>query len=63
MAALAADIPAALLADLLGVHVVTAIKRAEIAGRPWGEYPTLRRGAQADRCDQPTGLRATIESR
>jgi hypothetical protein len=63
MAALPADIPAALLADLLGVHVVTAIKWAEIAGRPWGEYPTLRRAAQADRCDQRIGLRATIESR
>jgi integrase len=39
---LAGHVPAALLADLLGVHIATAIKWAEIAGRRWGDYPTLR---------------------
>jgi hypothetical protein len=39
---LARRMPAALVADLLGVHIVTATKWAEIAGRPWGEYPAMR---------------------
>jgi integrase len=39
---LARQMPAALVADLLGVHIVTATKWAEIAGRPWGEYPEMR---------------------
>ena len=38
----AGEIPAAILADLVGVHVDTAVAWGEIAGRPWGEYPTLR---------------------
>jgi hypothetical protein len=39
---LAGQIPAALVADLLGLHIDTATKWADIAGRPWGDYPTLR---------------------
>jgi integrase len=39
---LAGEIPSTILSDLVGVHVHTAIAWAEIAGRPWGEYPTLR---------------------
>ena len=39
---LAGQIPAALVADLLGVHVATATQWAQIAGRPWGDYPALR---------------------
>ncbi|MBA3807301.1 MAG: hypothetical protein H0X28_02730 [Solirubrobacterales bacterium] len=39
---LAGQLPAAILADLLGVHISTATQWAEIAGRPWGDYPALR---------------------
>lgn len=39
---LAGRLPAAIVADLLGVHVTTATKWAQIAGRPWGEYPAWR---------------------
>jgi integrase len=39
---LAGEIPAAILSDLVGVHVNTATAWAEIAGRPWGDYPSLR---------------------
>lgn len=39
---LAGEIPAAILADIVGVHVTTAGAWADIAGRPWGEYPALR---------------------
>ncbi|MGO9977117.1 MAG: hypothetical protein ACLP01_30805 [Solirubrobacteraceae bacterium] len=39
---LAGQMPAALLADLLGVHIATATQWAQIAGRPWGDYPALR---------------------
>jgi hypothetical protein len=42
---LAGRLPAAIVADLLGVHVNTATQWAELAGRPWGEYPSLRAGA------------------
>jgi hypothetical protein len=38
---LAGKIPAAILSDLVGVHVNTATAWAEIAGRPWGDYPSL----------------------
>jgi hypothetical protein len=31
-----------MLADIVGVHVNTAGAWAEIAGRPWGDFPTLR---------------------
>ena len=34
--------PTAILADIVGVHINTAAAWAEIAGRPWGNYPTLR---------------------
>jgi hypothetical protein len=39
---LASQIPAALIADLLGVHIVTATQWAQLAGRFWGDYPALR---------------------
>jgi hypothetical protein len=39
---LAGEMPAAILADIVGVHINTAAAWAEIAGRPWGNYPTLR---------------------
>gem|GEM_PF-4917324 len=39
---LASEIPAAIVAEMLGIHIHTATNRAEIAGRPWGDYPLLR---------------------
>jgi len=39
---LAGEIPAAILADLAGLHISTATAWAQIAGRPWGDYPALR---------------------
>lgn len=39
---LAGQLPAAIVADLLGVHVSTATQWAQIAGRPWGDYPAMR---------------------
>jgi hypothetical protein len=39
---LAAEIPAAVLSDLVGIHVNTAGAWADMAGRPWGDYPSLR---------------------
>jgi integrase len=39
---LAGRLPAAIVADLLGVHITTATQWAQIAGRPWGDYPALR---------------------
>jgi hypothetical protein len=39
---LAGQMPAAVLADLLGINILTATKWAETAGRPWGDYPALR---------------------
>jgi len=39
---IAGHIPAPVLADLLGLGILTATRWAEIAGRPWGDYPALR---------------------
>jgi lambda repressor-like predicted transcriptional regulator len=36
--ALAADLPAAIIADLLGMHVNTAIRWVRYAGRDWADY-------------------------
>jgi len=41
---LAARLPAAIVADVVGVHIATATQWAQIAGRPWGDYPSLRSG-------------------
>jgi hypothetical protein len=38
LAALAADLPAAILADLLGMHVHTAVRWVTYARRDWAEY-------------------------
>jgi hypothetical protein len=59
---LAGEIPAAILSDLVGVHVNTAVAWAEIAGRPWGDYPTIRGADESEpACDvQLVGDRATF---
>ena len=36
--ALAADLPAAILADLLGLHINTAVRWATYARRDWADY-------------------------
>jgi hypothetical protein len=38
LAALAADLPAAILADLLGLHVNTAVRGATYVRRDWTDY-------------------------
>ena len=43
LAHLAATMPAAIVADLLGVSVQTATKWAELTGRTWTDYTTHRR--------------------
>ncbi len=43
---LAGRLPAAIVADMLGVHIATATQWAQIAGRPWGDYPAMRTGAE-----------------
>jgi hypothetical protein len=55
---LAGRLPAAIVADLLGIHVATATQWAQIAGRPWGDYPALRAGhgisgSRNDRREEP----------
>jgi hypothetical protein len=42
LAALAADLPAAVLADLLGLHVNTAVRWVTYARRDWADYLALR---------------------
>lgn len=45
LASLAADLPAAILADLLGMHVNTAVRWVTLARRDWTDY-------LADRADE-----------
>jgi hypothetical protein len=40
--ALAADLPAAIIADLLGMHINTAIRWVRYAGRDWADYLAAR---------------------
>jgi hypothetical protein len=42
LAALAADLPAAILADLLGIHRHTAVRWVAYARRDWAEYLAAR---------------------
>ncbi|MFI6111358.1 hypothetical protein [Kitasatospora sp. NPDC051164] len=46
--ALATDLPAPVLADLLDVHIHTALKWARHAQRDWTTYLTARAGGLAD---------------
>jgi hypothetical protein len=50
IAALAADLPAAILADLLGVHINTAIRWVTYARRDWADFLAAR----AAEHDMPT---------
>jgi hypothetical protein len=51
LAALAAGLPAAILADLLGMHIHTAVRWVTYARRDWTDYLAAR---AAER-DRPTG--------
>ncbi|MEV0225435.1 hypothetical protein [Streptomyces sp. NPDC050704] len=42
LAALTADLPAAILADLLGLHVNTAVRSVTYARREWTDYLAAR---------------------
>jgi hypothetical protein len=44
--ALAADLPAAVLADLLGMHINTAVRWTTYARRDWAEYLAARAADQ-----------------
>ncbi len=46
--ALAADLPAAIIADLLGMHINTAIRWVRYAGRDWADYLAARAAEQDD---------------
>jgi hypothetical protein len=46
-AALAADLPAAVMADLLGMHVTTAVLWVNYARRDWADYLAARPAEQA----------------
>ncbi|MBA8924515.1 hypothetical protein BC739_009081 [Kutzneria viridogrisea] len=48
LAALAADLPAAILADLLGLHVNTAVRWVTYARRDWADYLVLRAADQKE---------------
>jgi hypothetical protein len=47
-AALASDLPAAILADLLGLHVNTAVRWVTYARRDWADYLALRAADQKE---------------
>jgi hypothetical protein len=42
LAALAADLPAAVLADLLGMHINTAVRWVKYGGRDWADFIAAR---------------------
>ncbi|MFI7189943.1 hypothetical protein ACIBQ0_09430 [Nocardia nova] len=48
LADLAADLPAAVLADLLGIHVTAAILWVKRSQRDWADYLAARRADQSD---------------
>jgi hypothetical protein len=48
LAALAADLPAAILADLLGMHVTTAVRWVTYARRDWADYLAARTSDQRE---------------
>jgi hypothetical protein len=60
--ALAADLPAAIIADLLGMHVNTAIRWVRYAGRDWADYLAAR-AAEQDRKSGEAGNSAGPEYR
>ncbi|MCW2875382.1 hypothetical protein [Actinacidiphila oryziradicis] len=49
LAALAADLPAAILADLPGMHRNTAVRWVTYARRDWAEYLAVRASEEEER--------------
>ncbi len=47
--ALAADLPAAIMADLLGMHVSTAVRWVTYARRDWAAYLAIRAADQKEK--------------
>jgi hypothetical protein len=47
--ALASDLPAAIMADLLGMHINTAIRWVNLAGRDWADYLAARAAEQDEK--------------
>lgn len=45
--ALASDLPAPIIADLLGMHINTAVRWVQLARRDWTDY-LVARGARTD---------------
>jgi hypothetical protein len=60
LAALAADLPAAIMADLLGMHVNTAVRWVTYARRDWAGYLAIRAADQKN-TDQQKGNSARSE--
>jgi hypothetical protein len=52
LAALAMDLPAAVLADLLDIHLHTAIRWVKHARRDWADYLAARAAEQAEKAGQ-----------
>ena len=57
LAALATDLPAAILADLLGMHVTTAVRWVTYARRDWADYLAVRTADLAAAPTRPEGSR------
>jgi DNA-directed RNA polymerase specialized sigma24 family protein len=55
MVTLAADLPAAVVADLLGIHEATATRWAHRARRDWYTYLAQRRTEAIDLASGPMG--------
>ncbi len=47
--ALAAELPAAIIADLLGMHINTAIRWVDYAGHDWADYLAARAAEQDEK--------------
>jgi hypothetical protein len=55
LAALASDLPAAVLADFLGIHVNTAVRWVTYARQDWTAYLAERDADLASSRDNPKG--------
>jgi hypothetical protein len=50
-----ADLPAAVLADLLGMHINTAVRWVNYVGRDWADYIAARATEQSNPGHPPSG--------
>jgi hypothetical protein len=42
LCSLAGDLPASVLADLLGIHITTAVRWSKLVKRDWASYLAVR---------------------